>query len=136
MPRQLDILALEPFYGGARKEMLENLVRFSRHRWNILKLPPRRIERRITAAASWFAEQLSRNFTGRLDVLFTSDTLNLSAFLRLVPVLAKFPSVVYLHSNQLPDPTSSARHNEDLANLSTAVAATDVWFNSRYHLRS
>jgi hypothetical protein len=136
MPRQLDILALEPFYGGARKQMLETLVRFSRHRWNVMKLPPRRIERRITAAATWFAEQLSRNWVGRLDVLFASEALNLSAFFRLVPALAKFPSVVYFHSNQLPEPSSHARHNEDLANLSTAVAATDVWFNSRYHLRS
>src|SRR4051812_34122086 len=136
MPRQLDILALEPFYGGERKQMLETLIRFSRHRWTLLKLPPRRIERRITAAASWFAEQLSRKWVGRLDVLFTSETLNLASFLRLVPVLAKFPSVVYFHSNQLPDATSTARRNEDLANLSTAVAATDVWFNSRFHLRS
>jgi hypothetical protein len=136
MARQLDILALEPFYGGARKQMLEALVRTSRHRWTLLKLPPRRIERRITVAANWFAEQLSRTRVGRLDVLFTSEALNLSNFLRLVPALAKFPSVAYFHSNQLPEPTSTARQNEDLANLSTAVAATDVWFNSRYHLRS
>src|SRR3954466_15523828 len=126
MPRQLDILALEAFYGGARKQMLETLVRFSRHRWTILKLPPRRLERRITAAASWFAEQLARNWAGRLDVLFTSETLNLASFVRLVPGVAKYPSVVYFHSNQLPETTLVARHNEDLANLSTAVAATDV----------
>src|SRR4051812_9579436 len=56
---QLDILALEPFYGGARRVMLESLIKCSRHRWTLLKLPPRRIERRLIAAAHWFAEQLS-----------------------------------------------------------------------------
>ena len=37
---QLDILALEPFFGGARKAMLETIMRHSRHRWTLLKLPP------------------------------------------------------------------------------------------------
>src|SRR5438477_13123292 len=59
MSSQLDILALEPFYGGIRRSMLETVVRLSRHRWTLLKLPPRRIERRLTTAANWFSEQLS-----------------------------------------------------------------------------
>jgi hypothetical protein len=136
MARQLDILALEPFYGGARKQMLETLVRCSRHRWTVLKLPPRRIERRLSAAANWFAELLSRHWVGHLDLLFSSEALNLSSLYRLMPALAKHPSVVYFHSNQLPDPLATAHKPEDLVNLSTATAATDVWFNSRYHLRA
>src|SRR3712207_4283115 len=59
MARQLDILAIEPFYGGVRRNMLEAMVRCSRHRWNVLKLPARRVERRLTSAARWFAELLS-----------------------------------------------------------------------------
>ena len=57
MAAQLDILALEPFYGGARRAMLDTIMRYSRHRWTLLRLPPRRIERRLAAAAHWFAEQ-------------------------------------------------------------------------------
>ena len=38
MSSQLDILALEPFYGGVRKSMLETVMRCSRHRWTLLKL--------------------------------------------------------------------------------------------------
>ena len=38
---QIDILALEPFYGGARRIMLDALIHCSRHRWTLLKLPPR-----------------------------------------------------------------------------------------------
>lgn len=135
MSSQLDILALEPFYGGVRKLMLETLIRCSRHRWTVLRLPPRRIERRLTAAATWFAEQLTRHWVGSVDLLFTSEALNLANFHRLMPNLARKPSVVYFHSNQLPPahvPDDNALH---LVNLNTATAATEIWFNSLYHLR-
>ncbi|MGH7213393.1 MAG: tRNA-queuosine alpha-mannosyltransferase domain-containing protein [Tepidisphaeraceae bacterium] len=136
MSSQLDILALEPFFGGNRRVMLESLIRCSRHRWLLLKLPPRRIERRLTAAAHWFAEQLSRHWIGRIDVLFTSEAMNLSDLLRMTPELAKKPSVVYFHSNQLPLPGEDAKSALDLVNLGTANAASEIWFNSLFHLRS
>ena len=133
---QLDILALEPFYGGARRVMLESIIKCSRHRWTLLKLPPRRIERRLIAAAHWFAEQLSRHWAGRCDLLFTSEAMNLADLYRLVPALTKQPAIVYFHGNQLPDPNSNSQSALDLVNLNTAVAATEIWFNSMFHLRS
>ena len=136
MSRQLDILALEPFFGGVRRAMLETIVRYSRHRWTVLKLPPRRIERRLTTAANWFAEQLSRHWVGRMDLLFTSEAMNLPSLLTLVPQLATYPSVVYFHDNQLPDLSDGPMAGEnpiDLVNLNTARSATEVWFNSAYH---
>ncbi|MBC8105317.1 MAG: DUF3524 domain-containing protein [Anaerolineae bacterium] len=133
---QLDILALEPFYGGARRVMLESIIKCSRHRWTLLKLPPRRIERRLIAAAHWFAEQLSRHWAGRCDLLFTSEAMNLADLHRLVPALTKQPAIVYFHGNQLPDPNSNSQSGLDLVNLNTAVAATEIWFNSMFHLRS
>src|SRR3954447_2443376 len=136
MSSQLDILALEPFYGGPRRVMLESVIHCSKHRWTLLKLPPRRIERRLTAAAHWFAEQLSRHWVGHTDLLFTSEALNLSDLYRLVPELLKKPSVVYFHSNQLPDPSATTQTPLDLVNLNTAAAASEIWFNSLYHLRS
>ncbi len=135
MPSQLDILALEPFYGGERRVMLETVIRCSRHRWTLLKLPPRRIERRLAAAANWFAEQLTRHWKGHVDVLFVSEAINLATLLRLVPDLAELPSVVYFHDNQLPDAPSSRAGPFDLVNLSTAVSATENWFNSAFHLK-
>ncbi len=136
MPQQLDILALEPFFGGPRRMMLETLIRCSRHRWTLLKLPPRRIERRLAAAAQWFAEQLSRHWVGRVDVLFSSEALNLSDFLRLLPQLGNKPSVVYFHDNQLPPPSAVVERTIDLVNLTTASSATECWFNSQFHMRS
>src|SRR5579862_8481051 len=103
MTDQLHILALEPFYGGLRKSVLEMLIKNSRHHWTLLKLPPRRMERRLAAAANWFSEQLARHWAGRVDVLFTSEAMNLADLVRLLPVLSQKPSVVYFHSNQLPD---------------------------------
>src|SRR5271155_4198329 len=104
MPAQLDILALEPYYGGIRRAMMEAIIRCSRHRWTLLKLPPRRIERRLAAASYWFAEQLSRHGVGKVDLLFTSEAINLADLYRLLPELIKRPSVVYFHSDQLPSP--------------------------------
>jgi len=77
--------------------MLEAISRCSRHRWGLLKLPPRRFERRQLVAATWFAEHLSRNEIGKVDLIFASEALNLADFLRLRPELAKKPSVVYFH---------------------------------------
>jgi hypothetical protein len=134
--RQLDILALEPFYGGVRRSMLETLVRCSRHRWTVLKLPPRRMERRLSVAANWFAEQLSRHWVGRVDVLFTSEAMNLAGLFQLMPSLAHKPSVVYFHENQLPGVQTRSDTALDLVNLSTANAATEIWFNSQWHRRT
>jgi hypothetical protein len=133
LPRQLDILALEPFYGGARRVMLETLIHCSRHRWLLLKLPPRRIERRLTAASIWFAEQLTRHWVGKTDLLFTSEAMNLADLYRHVPALQRVPSVVYFHSNQLPPVNSINDGPLDLVNLSTASAASEIWFNSQFH---
>src|ERR1043165_8593823 len=126
MSSQLDILALEPFYGGARKAMLETIMRHSRHRWTVLKLPPRRMERRLTAAAHWFAEQLTRHWVGRGDMLFTFDALNLAHPYRLMPALMKKPAVVYFHSNTLPEKGKDKQGPHDLVNLSTATAANEI----------
>jgi hypothetical protein len=102
----------------------------------VQKLPARRIERRLTAAAHWFAEQLSRHWAGRCDLVFTSEALNLADLHRLVPALEKKSSVVYFHGNQLPNPDATTESPLDLVNLNTAAAATEIWFNSLYHLRT
>jgi Holliday junction resolvase-like predicted endonuclease len=137
MHRQLDILALEPYFGGVRRSMLETLTRCSRHRWTLMTLPPRRMERRLAAAAHWFTEQLARKASLRIDVLFTGDGLNLADLYRMCPAVRDHPSVCYFHSNQLPDVTQAVSQRPmDLTNLTTATAATEIWFNSKHHVGS
>jgi hypothetical protein len=139
MAKQLDILAIEPYHGGARRAMLEAISRCSRHRWTLLKLPARRFERRQLVAATWFAEVLSRNGVGKVDVVFSSEALNLADFFRLRPDLGRRPSVVYFHDNQLPEVDAAAEQGDgptDLVNLNSATAASEIWFNSLYNLRT
>ena len=68
-----------------------------------------------------------------MDLLFTSEAMNLASLLRLTPALVGHPSVVYFHDNQLPDLSVREEQPLDLVNLSTATAATEIWFNSAYH---
>jgi hypothetical protein len=134
MTSRLNILALEPFYGGVRRQMLQTLMRLSRHRWSLLKLPARRVERRLAASARWFAELIGRIDIDNVNLLFTSEMLNLPELFRMVPKLARRPSLVYFHDNQTPtlDPESHTSPL-DLVNVSSAMAATELWFSSQYH---
>src|SRR5438309_10224936 len=102
MSNQLDILALEPFYGGARRQMLQTIMHFSRHHWTLVKLPPRRVERRLAAAARWFAEVISRGDMEGCDLVFAGEMMNLADLHRSAPKLARRPSIVYFHENQMP----------------------------------
>lgn len=135
MSRQLDIIALEPFYGGIRKQTLELLSRHSRHRWMVFKLPARRLERRLSTAAQWFTQQLARTPHLKCDILFTSDAINLADFLRMNPEFGHKPSVAYFYCNQLIGQAVNDQQAR-LALLSTASTATEVWFNSLFHMRA
>lgn len=119
--QQLDILALEPFFGGIRRHMLETIIRCSRHRWTLLKLPPRRMERRLTGAANWFGEHLARHWAGNMDVVFTSDAMNLGSLYRLVPHIAHPPSVVYFHDNQFTQDSAIRERKKVEYSLDDAV---------------
>jgi glycosyltransferase involved in cell wall biosynthesis len=71
------------------------------------------------------------------DIIFCSDMLNLAEYLGLVPQsIQKLPSIVYFHENQLTYPVAHPQEFDFhfvLTNLITALAATEVWFNSSYH---
>ena len=133
MPTHLDILAIEPFYGGARRQMLQTMMRLSRHHWTLLKLPARRVERRLAASARWFAELVGRLEMARVDLLFTSEMMNLTELQRMVPRLGRRPSIVYFHDNQTPLLEQETTGPLDLINLNNAMASTEIWFNSQYH---
>src|SRR5207253_1719608 len=72
---------------------------------------------------------------GRVDILFTSEALNLADFFRLMPSLLKKPAVVYFHSNQLPAQDDISANPLDIVNLNTAAAAHETWFNSLFHVQ-
>lgn len=138
-PRPLNVLAVEPFYGGERRAMLDAVVRHSRHRWDVQTLPPRKIRNRLATSARWFAEQLGRRSPDDwddIDVLFTSEAINLSDLVQFCPAMADIPAVTYFHCHHLPDPAADEPIDPavDFANLSTVSAATEAWFNSAAHV--
>lgn len=74
------------------------------------------------------------------DVLFCSDMLNLAEFAALAPAgITGLPKVIYFHENQLTYPVRVEDERDyqfAMTNLTSALAADAVWFNSQFHLDS
>ncbi len=133
------ILALEPFYGGSHQAFLDDWQQHSRHTFTILGLPDKFWRWRMRHSALYFARQLRDEFAGRMDwdIIFCSDMLNLAEFLGLAPPeLRKLPTIVFFHENQLAYPVHDAAKRDSnaiLNNFVSALAATEIWFNSRHN---
>ncbi|MFQ5965034.1 MAG: DUF3524 domain-containing protein [Candidatus Scalinduaceae bacterium] len=139
MTKSLKVLTLEPYYGGSHKAFLEGWIQFSRHKWTLLTLPPRKWKWRMRHSAITLANQTAERIRAgeSWNVLFCSDMLNLAEYMGLIhPTVQKLPSVVYFHENQLTYPVVHPQEFDFhfvLTNLVTALASTEVWFNSLYH---
>ena len=135
----MKILALEAYYGGSHKAFLDGWIANSRHDWMLLALPPNKWKWRMRNSAVAFADQVNGLIAqGKSwDVIFCSDMLNLAEFKGLVDrSVSEITSVVYFHENQLtyPDQFGSERdYQYVMTNLTTALAADYVWFNSAFH---
>jgi glycosyltransferase involved in cell wall biosynthesis len=135
----LRVLAIEPYYGGSHKAFLDGWSGVSRHRWTLLTLPPYRWKWRMRHGALTLAEEAAdRAASGEgWDVLVASDMLNLAEFRGLSPPeVASLPAVVYFHENQLTYPVRREDERDlhfAFTNLTTALAARAVWFNSAFH---
>lgn len=89
-----------------------------------------------------FALQLSETdpVSGKYDLVFASDMLNLAEFKGLAPRgIGQTPSVLYFHENQLTYPVRRPDVRDfhlGMINISSALAADRVWFNSEFHRSS
>ncbi len=135
----MNILALEAYYDGSHRAFLDGWSQHSRHNWTLMTLPGYKWKWRMRHSAITFAQEIlspphiDRNW----DCLFYSDMLNVAEFKGLLPSsLACLPVVVYFHENQLTYPVRQ-EHERDyhfaMTNISSALAAEAVWFNSHYH---
>jgi glycosyltransferase involved in cell wall biosynthesis len=135
----MKILALEPYYGGSHKSFLDSWVARSVHDWEMLTLPGKNWKWRMRMAAISFADEVNAMIAAgkSWDVLFCSDMLNLAEFYGLVDKrIRDIPSVVYFHENQLTYPNrveSDRDYQFVVTNMTTALAADSVWFNSEFH---
>ncbi len=135
----MNILALEPYYGGSHKAFLDGWAKRSRHEWTLLTLPPRKWKWRMRHASVTFAGEAARRAASgeTWDLVFCSDMLDLAAFLGLAPAPVKIlPSLVYFHENQITYPVRHASefdYHFAFTNMTSALAASCVWFNSAFH---
>ncbi|MBN2593130.1 MAG: DUF3524 domain-containing protein [Sedimentisphaerales bacterium] len=138
----MNILALEPYYGGSHKAFIDGLSKVSKHGWTLLTLPAHKWKWRMRHSAITFAAQVSelREKCQKWDLLFCSDMLNLAEFVALAPATtAELPKVIYFHENQLTYPVRIEDERDyqfAMTNLTSAMTADAVWFNSQFHLDS
>jgi len=133
------ILALEPYYGGSHQAFLEGWSQAGRHQWSILTLPAYKWKWRMRHAAVTFAREVESRLAsdGSWDLLLCSDMLNLAEFLGLAPKPVRdLPRVAYFHENQLTYPVRCEMERDyqfAMTNMTSALAADAVWFNSAFH---
>ena len=138
----MNILALEPYYGGSHRAFIDGLSKASEHIWTLLTLPAHKRKWRMRHSAITFASQAAEltEKSQNWDVLFCSDMLNLAEFAALAPVeIALLPKVIYFHENQLTYPVrleSERDYQFVMTNLTSALTAGAVWFNSQFHMES
>ena len=138
----MKILALEPYYGGSHRAFLDGWRVVSRHDFTLLTLEPYKWKWRMRHSAITFADELGAMVADgqKWDVIFCSDMLNLAEFLSLAPaMLRELPTILYFHENQLTYPVrveSERDYQFAMTNMTSALAADKVWFNSAFHRES
>lgn len=136
----MKLLVAEPYYGGSHKAFLDDLPQQLPHAFELLTLPAQHWKWRMRLAAPHFAGLLRERETAGFDAIFCSSILDVAAFRGLLPSpLAALPHLVYFHENQFAYPVQVAAERDvhfGLTNLTTALAADKVAFNSRYNLES
>ena len=140
----LRVLALEPYYGGSHRTVLDGLAERIDAEWTLLTLPARKWKWRMRGAAISMADAakaLARD-SGHpdraWDLVFASTFVNLAEFRGLAGAsIAAVPAIVYFHENQLVYPN---RHTAEwdfqfpLTNITSALSAEKCLFNTQWNL--
>ncbi len=137
------VLALNPYHGGSHRAFLDGWIAHSQHAFEVLTLPPHHWKWRMRHGAITLVDQLAaRNDLPAFDVLWCTDMLDLAQFIGLARA-ARVPlpgaCICYFHENQLTYPDTHRGERDvhfALTNLTSALAADAVWFNSAYHLNT
>ncbi len=129
----LKFLFLESFFGGSHREFAEGLAENSRHEIEILPLPARFWKWRMRGAALWFVKEI-KNLKS-YDGLITTNMMSLSDFKSLSGPACP-PVLLYFHENQFAYPLAPGERMDyqyGFTDITTALAADRVVFNSRFH---
>ncbi len=135
------ILVFEPYYGGSHRTFIDGLLKLP-HDFELHTLPANRWKWRMRLAAPFFAGQIRR---GQIDLssakaIVCSSFLDVAAFRGLLPsAYQHLPILAYFHENQFAYPVQQDDPRDvhfALTNLSTALSADSLAFNSAYNLES
>jgi len=143
----MQIFLVSPYHGGSHQAWAEGYVRHSAHQVNMLTLPARFWKWRMHGAAVTLARRFNQSGLS-VDRLLVTDMLDLTTFLSLTrDTLARVPTVLYMHENQLTYPLPAGQNSGPMRrqhgerdlhyafiNYASMLAADEVWFNSAYHL--
>jgi glycosyltransferase involved in cell wall biosynthesis len=138
------ILIIEPYLAGSHEAWAEEYAECSGHDVSVLGLPGRHWKWRMHGGAVTLA-RLFLEASYEPDLLVVTDMLDLATFLALTRhEVAGTRTAVYFHENQISYPWSKG--DPDLSrkrdvhygfiNLTSALAADAVVFNSGYHRTS
>lgn len=137
----MQVLWLDPYHSGSHAAVAQGYAAHSQHTVTLVTLPiPGGWRWRMRGAALTMA-RLVREQHPPPDVIVTTDMLDVATFRALTrDVLPPtVPVAVYFHENQLTYPLPAGR-SRDLSyawlNLTSALAADAVLFNSAFHQRS
>lgn len=135
----MNILALEPWFGGSHRQFLRGLAHHSTHDFRLITMADRYWKWRMQGGAVTLANK-ARDMTHEgftPDVIFATDMVNVPAFLALTrDFLADTPIILYFHENQLTYPLKEGQERDytyAYINYLSALAADRVVFNSQFH---
>lgn len=135
----MNVLALEPWFGGSHKRFLSGLAAHSAHDVRVVEMAARYWKWRMQGGAVTLAEKTRELMASgwRPDLVFATDMVHVPAFLALTrDVLADVPVVLYFHENQLTYPLQEGRERDYTyawINYLSALASDRVVFNSQFH---
>ncbi len=139
----MNILVLEPYYGGSHKAFLAGLISHLPCSCDLLTLPAHSWKWRMRLAAPHFAGVLATDprYAGKTyDRILCSSLVDVAALRGLLPLnLRATPLLTYFHENQFAYPMQVSEPRDvhfGLTNLTTALASDRLAFNSRYNLDS
>ncbi len=133
------VLALEPYYGGSHRAFIDGWIEHSRHDFQLLTLPAHHWKWRMRHAAATLLERLfsEPNAIENVDVVWTSSMLNVAELRGLFSARKLCaPTVCYFHENQLEYPSLHPDPRDvhfAFDNWVSAIAADEIWFNSKYN---
>ena len=137
----MKVLLLSAYDAGSHRRWRRGLVAaIPEWRWTVLTLPPRYFSWRVRGnSLSWGRGEAAATLRQDWDLIVATSMTDLSALRGLVPEIARVPTAVYFHENQLAYPRSKDAFQSvepQLLNIYTALCGDLLLFNSDFNRRT